>query len=73
MFGSINNLDYICSVIIKQLETMRLIKRQPRQIKPITNEKLLEILKLEKESYPGVYTDRRNTAEEMLRMRGVSF
>lgn len=41
---------------------------------PITNERLLEILKEEKEKHGAhVWTDRRNTVEEMLRMRGVKF
>lgn len=40
--------------------------------KPITNERLIEILQEEINKYGiGVYTDRRNTATEMLRVRGI--
>lgn len=40
---------------------------------PITNERLLEIVKEEiAKTNPNCYTDRRKTAEEMLKMRGVS-
>jgi hypothetical protein len=40
---------------------------------PITNERLLEIRNEEIKKYGDVYTDRRKTVEEMLRMRGVKF
>ena len=41
---------------------------------PLTNEKLLQLLKEEIEKNGiGIYSDRRNTIEEMLRMRGVKF
>ena len=40
--------------------------------KPITDERLIEILQEEINKYGiGVYTDRRKTATEMLRVRGV--
>ena len=39
---------------------------------PLTNEQLLEMLKAEIEKNGvGVWSDRRNTIEEMLRMRGI--
>mgnify|MGYP007049903543 CR=1 FL=1 len=45
------------------------MKRQP-----ITNERLLEILKEEiQKNGIGVWTDRRKAVEEMLKMRGVKF
>ena len=38
----------------------------------MTTEKLLELLKKENELNGGVYTDRKKTIIEMLRMRGVN-
>lgn len=44
------------------------MKRQP-----LTNERLLEMLKEEIAKHGmGMYSDRRRAIEEMLRMRGVS-
>lgn len=44
------------------------MKRQP-----LTNERLLEMLKEEIAKHGvGVWSDRRRTIEEMLRMRGVT-
>lgn len=41
---------------------------------PMTNERILEIRQEEINKVgQHVYTDRRKTAEEMLRMRGVKF
>lgn len=43
------------------------MKRQP-----LTNERLIEMLKIEvAKSGPGVWSSRRAAIEEMLRMRGV--
>jgi hypothetical protein len=49
------------------------MKKQAKQ--PISNERLLEILAEEISKCNGqvFYSERRRTAEEMLRMRGVSF
>lgn len=48
---------------------MKTVKKQP-----ITNERLLEILKEEKAKMGEyVWSDRRKTVEEMLKMRGVKF
>jgi len=42
--------------------------------KPISNERLLEILKEEiAKNGTGCYSDRRKTVEEMLKMRGIKF
>lgn len=44
------------------------MKRQP-----LTNERLIEMLKIEvAKSGPGVWSSRRTAIEEMLRMRGVT-
>ena len=39
----------------------------------MTTEKLLQLLAEEIKNHGGVYTDRRKTIEEMLRMKGVKF
>jgi ABC-type uncharacterized transport system auxiliary subunit len=53
----------------KKLQIMR---TQARKI--YTNEDLKSMLALEIEKYgEGVWSDRRKTIEEMLRMRGVKF
>ena len=52
----------------KKIEIMK------AQRQPITNERLLEILKEEiAKCGEYVYSDRRRTSQEMLRMRGVKF
>lgn len=44
------------------------------QRQPLTNDQLLEMLKSEIEKNgAGMWSDRRRTIEEMLRMRGVKF
>lgn len=48
------------------------MKTQAKQ--PMTNERLLEILSEEiKKNGNCVWSDRRKTVEEMLKMRGVKF
>lgn len=42
-----------------------------KKIKIMTTEKLLELLKSEKEKNGETYTDKRKTIEEMLRMKGI--
>lgn len=40
---------------------------------PLTNDQLLQMLKSEIEKNgPGIWSDRRKTIEEMLRIRGVA-
>jgi len=48
---------------------MNTMKKQP-----LTNEQLIEMRKQEIAKHGiGVYSDRRRTIEELLRMRGVNF
>ena len=49
-------------------------KQKNTKKQPLTNEQLLEIRKQEiAKTGEYVWSDRRNTVEEMLRMRGVKF